>query len=356
MPARSKPTGPRDGGRRSRGNRPLHADNDRGLHGDGLRPRPRDRGHQHQGQREPRATYHGEFFPFHNSLTDTDWVRLSMQQGQKYMLLLYGYASIVDFRIMNNRDSSGTIVTGFTAVGSDGDRSGDSNRHWVTATFEPSASGDYFIELTARAANYMEITYTDTETSDEDGDITITTTVTQALSDHDFHGAAYGLRIWSDGQAGKGEPFDQDTAKPGVFTSGHVATDNTDVSGAINAANDVDWYSVSLETDHQYLIMLEGGARLTGVREWPPGEPGHLRSPDGRGSPGRVLQQMCLLRLPRQRRRYPFHRSSRPGDREQLPDSLDIRSLASRAEGGSVSDVGGCVSPGNPLSSRLAGP
>ena len=294
----------------------------------------------------PGETYHGEFFPPHNSLTDTDWIRLPMQQGQKYMLLLYGYTSIVDFRIMNIRDSSGAIVTGFTAVGSDGDRSGDSNRHWVTATFEPSASGDYFVELTARAANYMERTYTDTETQGENGDITITTTATQALSDHDFHGAAYGLRIWSDGQAGKGEPFDQDTAKPGVFTSGHVATDNTDVSGAINAANDVDWYSVWLETDHQYLIMLEGGARLTGVREWPLANLDIFDYPKGGNARAESASKCAFTTYHAGDDGIHFIGIEGTATGSYSLTVLDTSSLASRAEGGTISDVGGCVAPG----------
>ena len=294
----------------------------------------------------PGDTYHGELFPPHNSLTDTDWIRLPMQQGQKYMLLMYGYTSIVDFRIMNIRDSSGAIVTGFTAVGSDGDRSRDSNRHWVTATFEPSASGDYFVELTARAANYMKRTYTDTETTEQNGGVSITTTVTQALSDHDFHGAAYGLRIWSDGQAGKGEPFDRDTAKPGVLTSGHVATDNTDVSGAINAANDVDLYSVWLETDHQYLIMLEGGARLTGVSEWPRANLDIFDHPTGGAAPAESSSK-CAFSV--------YHASDDGihfiGVQGQATGSysltvLNTSSVVSRAEGGTISDVGGCIAPG----------
>ena len=309
-------------------------------------PDPETAGISTKASVSPGATYHGEFFPFHNSLTDTDWVRLPMQQGQKYMLLLYGYTSIVDFRIMNIRDSSGAIVTGFTAVGSDRDRSGGGNRHGVTATFEPSASGDYFIELTPRAANYMETTYTDTGTQEENGDITITTTVTQALSDHDFHGAAYGLRIWSDGQAGKGEPFDQDIAKPGVFTSGHVATDNTDVSGAINAANDVDWYSVWLETDHQYLIMLEGGARLTGVREWPRANLDIFDHPTGGAAPAESSSKCAFSVYHASDDGIHFVGVAGTATESYSLTVLDIRSLASRAEGGSVSDVVGCVSPG----------
>ena len=286
----------------------------------------------------PGDTYHGEFFPPHNSLTDTDWIRLPMQQGQKYMLLLYGYTSIVDFRIMSIRDSSGAVVTGFTAVGSDQDRSGGGNQHWVTATFEPSTSGDYFVELTARAANYMKRTYTDTDIQEE--------TVTQTLSDHDFHGVVYGFRVWSDGQTGKGEPVGEDTTSPGVMRSGHVATDNTDVTGAINAANDVDWYSVWLEADHQYLIMLEGGASLTGVREWPRANLDIFDYPKG-GNAGAESASKCAFAT--------YHAGDDGihfiGIEGTATGSysltvLDTRSLASRAEGGSISDVGGCVAPG----------
>ena len=209
------------------------------------------------------GAYHGEFFPPHSGLTDTDWIRVSMVQGQKYLLLLSGYMVTVDFRMLNIRDSSGAVVSGFTAVGSDRDRAGDGYSSWVTTIFEPTASGNYFVEVTARAANHMKDVIT---ARDSDG---FATAGTQTLTDWGFYGATYRFQVWSDDQASKSELSGTDTTRPHVFTPGHVATHNAVAVGAINSPDDEDWYTVWLENGRDYLVMLGGGPELTGIREWP---------------------------------------------------------------------------------------
>ena len=161
--------------------------------------------------------------------------------------------------------------------------------------------------------------------------------------------------IWSDGQAGKGEPFDRDTAKPGVLTSGHVATDNTDVSGAINAANDVDWYSVWLETDHQYLIMLEGGARLTGVREWPLANLDIFDHPKG-GNARAESASKCAFATYHAADGIHFIGIEGTATGSYSLTVLDTRSLASRGRRWNHLRRRRLHFSGNPLSSRLAGP
>ena len=213
------------------------------------------------------GSYHGEFYPPHNSLTDTDWVKVTMEQHSTYLLLLSGYTSTVNFRIVNLRDSSGNPVSGFTGVNSDRDPQGGGFNSWVDATYTATASGDYFVELTAEAANYMEETVTETDAAG------VATAGTQALATWDFYGAQYHFRVWSDSQPGKGEPSGRDTTGPHVFTDGHVANDNRSVTGSINSAGDVDWYSVWMEEGKAYVIMLQANdglpVQFDGMIEWP---------------------------------------------------------------------------------------
>ena len=236
----------------------------------------------------PGDTHYGEFFPPHNNLTDTDWIKVPMREGKKYLLLLGGDTPTVDFRIVNVRDSSGTAVAGFVATGSDKNRAGNWNQSSVDAIFEPTASGDYFIELTARAANYMKTTYTD---STEDGETT--TTGTQALADHSFHGAQYRFRVWSPEQPSENEPAGHDSIGTDAFTEGHARTDGGSVAGVINSASDADWYSVWLDQGEDYVIMLEGSTtlRFDGVREWPEHSVHRFANAKGGGlSPGSSSQ------------------------------------------------------------------
>ena len=133
------------------------------------------------------GSYHGELYPPHNSLTDTDWIKVTMEQDSTYLLLLSGYTSTVNFRIVSVRDSSGNPVSGFTGVNSDRDPQGGGFNSWVDATYTATASGDYFVELTAEAANYMKETVTGTDAGG------VATAGTQTLATWDFFGAQYQL-------------------------------------------------------------------------------------------------------------------------------------------------------------------
>ena len=290
------------------------------------------------------GSYHGEFHPPHNSLTDTDWIKVTMEQHSTYLLLLSGYTSTVNFKIVNLRDSSGNPVSGFTGVNSDRDPQGGGFNSWVDATYTATASGDYFVELTAEAANYMEETVTET---DADG---VATAGTQALATWDFYGAQYRFRVWSDSQASKGEPSGQDTTGPHVFTDGHVANDNRSVTGSINSAGDVDWYSSldgSGKKHTSSLLQANDGlpVRFDGMIEWPDV---YLRVfDDSKGGSSQTAQPLhCTINTfrPDQDGVHFITLSSQQAAGYSL-SIIDLEEHEHLSESGN-SDVGHCASPG----------
>ena len=266
-----------------------------------------------------------------------------MEQHSTYLLLLSGYTSTVNFKIVNLRDSSGNPVSGFTGINSDRDPRGGGFNSWVDATYTATASGDYFVELTAEAANYMKETVTGT---DADG---VATAGTQTLATWDFYGAQYRFRVWSDNQPGRGEPSGRDTTGPHVFTDGHVANDNRSVTGSINSAGDVDWYSVWLEAGETYAILLQASSGLPvqfgGMIEWPDV---HLRVfEDSRGGSHATsgYYQCVHTSHAAQKDGVHFITLSSQASQDYSISVIDLEKSEHFSESGNT-DVGYCASPG----------
>ena len=202
--------------------------------------------------------YRGNLYFPHDGNDDTDWVRASLVAGQKYQFVLQGHPA-VESEITGIYNSGGTAVSGFRAVSSayrhpvDGGWRGDPG--WLSASFRPSMSGDYYIEIHALGGSYYG-----------------STVKGSGVHVSEYIGVDYILHVWSDGQSGMGESSGRDTSDDDVFTTTRLSLDGNKVDGAINNANDEDWLSVWMDQGETYALLLQSpntDVEIAGVRELP---------------------------------------------------------------------------------------
>ena len=217
------------------------------------------------------SPYHGEFFTPNGTLTesadyDVDWIRVSLQAGENYQFLVdvpYIYTK-VDINAVY--DSAGVIVPDFvpgTSQRTKDERGFWPNHSWAIAHFQPAATGDYYVEITGSSAER------------HDG-VTTTAGVKSAIYVTDaYFGSQYTFYLTGTGQpnADESETATDTLGHGNVFVDGFIDTDNSSVSGRIDARGDVDWYRVWFDEGEQYMIFLDdegdSDVRLAGIWEWP---------------------------------------------------------------------------------------
>ena len=200
------------------------------------------------------GTYHGEFFTPHGTLTDAadydvDWVRVSLLGGENYQFLVDVPNVWTKTDILCVRNGTGAAVSTFvpgTSQRPRDERGWWPNRSWVSANFQPTTTGDYYVEITGSGA---EIHGLRRSGSVYPPDYTITR----------YFGSGYDFYLWGTDQPNTGESTGStDTLGDGtVFVDGFINTDNTDVFGRIDPSSDVDWYRVWFDAGEKYMIFFD---------------------------------------------------------------------------------------------------
>ena len=170
---------------------------------------------------------HGFFFAEHNSVADSDWVKVSLTSGVTYRFTLAMTppgAGILRAGIQGIYNSSGTKI----ADGTDGCR----QTGWVTHHYTPSASGDHYVALgfgewnRANPALNPAPDWTFKMWSSAD-----TTAISESTGE--LNGVFNGIN---------------------VFNVGHVPTDGAIATGSIHPGSDRDLFAVWLEPGIRYRI------------------------------------------------------------------------------------------------------
>ena len=237
------------------------------------------------------SVYHGEFFTPHGTSADTkendvDWIRVSLLKGENYLFLVDVPGVFTKVEILAVYGSAGAGVSNSVYAVSQPSRDDGEpfrpNNSWVTANFTPTASGDYYVEVTGSSAERKQIVITSDTTPIADCIVT-PPAITPAdcvassvyVTDDRYFGSVYDFYLWGTDQPNVDEdgiPGDK-VGHGSVFTEGFINTDNSAVTGRIRSNEDVDWYRVWLDEGERYLISVNDAdnekVRLDGVWQWP---------------------------------------------------------------------------------------
>ena len=187
----------------------------------------------------PGGTVSGFFYTAHNSMTDVDWVKVTLKQDVSYHFGLRVRGSAVNrMKIDGIRDSAGSEVT---AGVNDDFAYASGGSAWANLQFTPTAAGTYYVALSSGVYTH---------------------------SGAGRHQApAWTLRMWSSDMATKSEPARGDLPGPWDHDNGHVyrseevllgsgivANDGTVAAGRTPDKDDNDTYAVWLTKDTRYRI------------------------------------------------------------------------------------------------------
>ena len=239
------------------------------------------------------SPYHGDLYTPHGSDTDTDWVRIPMNAGQRHQIILvadprvkttinniYGPDGepIADFQPVSSLarkplfstdpETGAQVLTGYQQGGA------HTNGSWLETIFDPSTSGNHYIELTGAATSYRQGPQLGHDGQPLPG-------ATASIVERDYHGTDYRVSVWSSGQDGQNDPSGTDTATQDALTPTRLNPQGDDTQGHINHAGDTDWFATWMEPGREYAIILDAkstDASIARVLElpWPDlNLPGH---------------------------------------------------------------------------------
>ena len=244
----------------------------------------------------PGRPYQGGLFAPHGGNTDTDWVRIPMNPGEQYQIIVVSDPK-VKTSITNAYGPQGDAINGFEPVSSpepkplfstdpntgeqvlSGYQHGGEGTYgsWLETIIDAPSAGNHFIAFTGEPASYRQGPQLGIDGMPAPG-------ATASIVEWDFHGTEYTVHVWSSGQAHQHETPGTDTSTQDAFTPTQLNPQGDDTTGHINQAGDTDWFSTWMKRGTEYAIILDAkstDASIAGVLElpWPSIDlPGHHTS------------------------------------------------------------------------------